>query len=60
MKEESKIIKKQRESTDNEIRENIKRVSSINGKLSNGKLSMEDIINKKAEVTWDKRDEDLW
>ena len=60
MKEENKIIKKQRESTDNEIRENIKRVSSINGKLSNGKLSMEDIINKKAEVTWDKQDENLW
>ena len=55
MKEESKIIKKQRESTDNEIRENIKKVKPINGKLS-----MEDIINKKAEVTWDKRDEDLW
>ena len=55
MKEESKIIKKQRENTDNEIRENIKRVKPINGKLS-----MEDIINKKAEVTWDEQDENLW
>lgn len=58
MKEEkSETTQIRKENVNKEIGENIKRTTSLH---TDGKLSMEEIINKKPETTWRKEDEDLW
>ena len=58
MKEEkNETAQIRKENVNKEIGENIKRTTSSH---VDGKLSMEEIINKKPETTWRKEDEGLW